>query len=391
MLTSQKYNPENTPYFNKQGVTIGMGMTEKQGGSDVRANTTKAVPATSTGLGEVYKIYGHKWFLSAPMCDAFIVLAQTTKGLSCFLMPRWFSEDSCNHIYIQQLKNKMGNQSNASSEVEFRGAYAWLLGEEGRGVATIINMVALTRFDCIVSSAGMMRQALIQAIHHCQHRKVSGEYLIDKALMQNVLTTLVIESDAALAMSMRIASALDNPESHKEKLLIRITTAIGKYWVCKRAPDFVFEAMECMGGNAYVETSILARLYRDGPVNSIWEGSGNVQCLDVLRSIERNKECLDVLFEEIELARGMNQYLDNYIDNLKNEIMNKKSLEYKARIIVEHLAIAFQASLLLRSQNTDIAEIFCRLKLSTNPNFLYGGLDEENNCKSILQRAWPHV
>lgn len=392
LLLSRTYNSENTAYFNKQGVTIGMGMTEKQGGTDVQANTTKAVFVSSSDLADVYQLYGHKWFMSAPMCDAFIVLAQTQNGLSCFLMPRWFTNDCCNHVYIQQLKNKLGNQSNASSEVEFRGAYAWLLGEQGRGVATIIQMVALTRFDCIVSSSGLMRQALVQALHHCQYRKVSGQYLINQPLMQNVLTDLVVECEASLAMSMRLASALDHTEINiKEKKLIRIATAIGKYWVCKRAPAFIFEAMECMGGNAYVETSILPRLYREAPVNSIWEGSGNVQCLDVLRSIERDRECLDVLFEEIHLASGLNNDFDKYIINLEREISRKDNLEYRARHIVEKLALAFQASLLLRDIDSEIADMFCSSRLTEIKQFHYGGLGKAINFKTILQRAWPQI
>ena len=275
------YDPRNVDISQKAGVTLGMAMTEKQGGTDVRANTTRAYPVGAPGPGQAYELLGHKWFCSAPMCDGFLTLAQTDKGLSCFLLPRHRPDGTRNAFYIQRLKNKLGNSSNASSEVEFRGALAWMLGEEGRGVPTIIEMVAMTRFDCMVGSSALMRQALTQASHHCAHRTVGGRVLAQQPLMQNVLADLALESEAALALSLRMGQALDHPHDPQQAKFSRLVTAVGKYWICKRAPAMINEAAECMGGAGYVEDSILPRLYREAPVNSTWEGSGNVQCLDV--------------------------------------------------------------------------------------------------------------
>ncbi|KEZ72441.1 acyl-CoA dehydrogenase, partial [Pseudomonas syringae pv. syringae FF5] len=303
-VLSTEYDPRNVGIAHKNGATIGMAMTEKQGGTDVRANTTRAFPVGAGSPGQAYELVGHKWFCSAPMCDAFLTLAQTDKGLSCFLLPRHRPDDTRNEFYIQRLKNKLGNWSNASSEVEFRGALAWMIGEEGRGVPTIIEMVAMTRFDCMIGSSALMRQALTQATHHCAHRAVSGRLLAEQPLMQNVLADLALESEAALALTLRMGRALDHQDDDHEKRFVRLVTAVGKYWICKRAPAMINEAAECLGGAGYVEDSILPRLYREAPVNSTWEGSGNVQCLDVLRTLSKEPGALDALFDELGDGHG---------------------------------------------------------------------------------------
>jgi putative acyl-CoA dehydrogenase len=296
-ILTNEYDSRCLPAGDKRGLTVGMGMTEKQGGSDVRSNTTHAYPLGKPGPGGEYELVGHKWFFSAPMCDAFLVLAYTDAGLSCFLLPKWRPGATRNAIHIQRLKDKLGDRSNASSEVEFRGAFGWMVGPEGRGVPTIIEMVAQTRLDCMMGSAGLMRQALSQAIHHCTHREAFGKRLIEQPLMINVLADLALEIEAAVALSMRLAWAFDATARGDEhgKRLARLMTPIGKYWVCKRTPSLVNEAQECLGGAGYVEEHILPRLYRQAPLNSIWEGSGNVQCLDVLRAISRDPESLEAL------------------------------------------------------------------------------------------------
>ncbi|MEE3159125.1 MAG: acyl-CoA dehydrogenase family protein, partial [Pseudomonadota bacterium] len=303
-ILSGQYDPRNLPIEQKSGATIGMAMTEKQGGTDVRANTTRAYPVGVGGPGQAYELVGHKWFCSAPMCDAFLTLAQTDKGLSCFLLPRHRPDGSRNEFYVQRLKNKLGNWANASSEVEYRGALAWMIGPEGRGVPTIIEMVSLTRFDCMIGSSSLMRQALTQAAHHCAHRTVGTRVLSEQPLMQNVLADLALESEAALALTMRMGYSLDNMHDEQEDKFARLVTAIGKYWICKRAPGMINEAQECLGGAGYVEETILPRLYREAPVNSIWEGSGNVQCLDVLRALSKEPGVLDALFAELGDGHG---------------------------------------------------------------------------------------
>jgi len=392
LITTEHYDPRNVPITQKQGATIGMAMTEKQGGTDVRANTTRAYPTGDTGPGEAYELVGHKWFCSAPISDAFLVLAQTERGLSCFLLPRWQPDGSRNAFSIQRLKNKLGNVSNASSEVEFRGAYALMLGEEGRGVPTIIEMVALTRFDCMVGSAGLMRQAVIQVAHHITHRSVFGKPLVDQPLMQNVVADLVLEAEAALVLAMRVGRALDQAAAQDtERHLARLLTAIGKYWICKRAPGHINEAQECLGGAGYVEESILPRLYREAPVNSIWEGSGNVQCLDVLRALAREPAIWDVCLAEIKAAQGADLYLDQMIVALENEFGYSKNLEYGARRIVEKMALALQASLLVRAGNSTVADAFCASRLSDEKRVVYGTLPREVNCKQLIKRAWPSL
>ena len=286
-IMARVYDPRNVPVAHKQGVTIGMAMTEKQGGSDVRSNSTRAYPLGPQGPGQAYELVGHKYFVSAPMCDAFLVLAQTALGLSCFLLPRWRPDGSKNPMQILRLKKKMGNASNASCETELRGALAWMVGEEGRGVRTIIEMVSMTRFDCMIGSSAGMRMAASQALHHCRFRSAFGHVLNQQALMQNVLADLALESEAALTLTMRIARAMDHRAEEHEDLLVRLVTAVGKYWICKRTPNHAYEAMECIGGSGVMEDSMLPRLYREAPVNTIWEGSGNVQCLDVLRALSK--------------------------------------------------------------------------------------------------------
>ncbi|HEY6882183.1 MAG TPA: acyl-CoA dehydrogenase family protein, partial [Polyangiales bacterium] len=298
-ITSAHYDPRSLPAAHKRGCTMGMGMTEKQGGSDVRANTTRATPCADGS----YELIGHKWFFSAPMSDAFLVLAYVEDQLSCFLLPRFLDDGTRNAVRIQRLKDKLGDRSNASSEVEFQGARAYLLGALGRGVATILEMVALTRQDCLIASAGLMRQALVQAIHHARHRRAFGKPLIAQPLMQNVLADLALESEAALRLGLRVARAIDRaPHDPREASFARVATAIGKYWVCRRAAPFVNEAQECLGGAGYVEESILPRLYRQAPLNSIWEGSGNIQCLDVLRALQGDAR--EALLHELSSARG---------------------------------------------------------------------------------------
>ncbi len=388
LITARHYDSGNKPWFEKPGVTIGMAMTEKQGGTDVRANTTRARPLGQSGPGRLYTLTGHKWFCSAPMCDAFLVLAQTDKGLSCFLLPRWREDGQRNGMHIQRLKDKLGNRSNASSEVEFREAHAWLIGEEGRGVATIIDMVALTRFDCITGSAALMRQAVAQAVHHCSHRQVSGKVLTDHPLMQNVLADLALESEAALAFSLRIARSLDHPDDQQEQLFCRIATAIGKYWVCKRAPGHINEAQECLGGTGYVEESILPRLYREAPVNSIWEGSGNVQCLDILRTMQRQPGSLGAVFAELEKTAGDDAQLDQCVATLKNAMTNTSDFHYEARRLIEKLAICLQASLLLQAGNALVAVAFLRARLQPE-GLAYGTLPNGIPCPHLIKRARP--
>ena len=349
-ILSTDYDPRNVGIAHKAGATIGMAMTEKQGGTDVRANTTRAYPVGAGGPGQAYELVGHKWFCSAPMCDAFLTLAQTDKGLTCFLLPRHRPDDTRNQFYIQRLKNKLGNCSNASSEVEFRGALAWMVGEEGRGVPTIIEMVAMTRFDCMVGSSALMRQALTQASHHCAHRSVGGRVLSEQPLMQNVLADLALESEASLALSMRMGRALDHLGDEREAKFARLVTAVGKYWICKRAPAMINEAAECMGGAGYVEDSILPRLYREAPVNSTWEGSGNVQCLDVLRALSKEPGVLETLFIELGNGHG-DRHLARHIEQLKSAFMDTQDIQYRARQLTEDIAVALQAKLLLEAGN----------------------------------------
>ncbi|MGQ7815718.1 acyl-CoA dehydrogenase family protein [Metapseudomonas furukawaii] len=388
-ILSTEYDPRNLPMEQKTGLTIGMAMTEKQGGTDVRANTTRAHPVGIPGPGQAYELVGHKWFCSAPMCDAFLTLAYTDKGLSCFLLPRHRPDGRRNEFYIQRLKNKLGNWSNASSEVEYRGALAWMVGEEGRGVPTIIEMVALTRFDCMIGSSALMRQALTQAAHHCAHRKVGGRVLAEQPLMQNVLADLALESEAALALTLRMGRALDNAHDEQEDRFARLVTAVGKYWICKRAPAMINEAAECLGGAGYVEDSILPRLYREAPVNSTWEGSGNVQCLDVLRALSKEPGVLDALFAELGDGHG-DARLAGFIGKLKQGFADTGDIQYRARQLTEDVAVALQAKLLLEAGNATVSDAFIASRLEGHGR-VYGTLPRGADVEALLARSTPHL
>ncbi|MCE7520244.1 isovaleryl-CoA dehydrogenase [Vreelandella titanicae] len=388
-ITAPHYDPRNVPYFEKQGLTLGMAMTEKQGGSDVRLNTTRAYPIDQSGPGEAFELVGHKWFVSAPMCDAFLVLAQAPGGLSCFLLPRWRPDGSKNPLHIQQLKRKMGNVSNASSETELRGAFAWMVGDEGRGVRTIIEMVAMTRYDCMIGSAAGMRQATAQAIHHASHRHAFGARLIEQPLMQNVLADLAIESEAATTLMLRMARAMDHQDNEHERLLSRIATPVGKYWICKRTPHHAYEAMEVIGGSGVMETHIMARLFRESPINAIWEGSGNVQCLDILRAIEKQPEVLDAYFAELGLSQGANGHLDRFIHQLQRQMQDTQTLQYRARQLADGMALALQGALLVQHAPAYVADAFCAGRLADRSGLNTGTLPTGLDCAAIIQRARP--
>ena len=379
-----KYDPRARPVAEKAGALMGMAMTEKQGGSDVRSNTTLA---ETTG-GGAYVLTGHKWFCSAPMCDAFLVLAQALGGLTCFLVPRWTPDGERNQSHIQRLKSKLGNRSNASSEVEFDGAWARIVGEEGRGVSTIIDMVQHTRLDCVIGSASLMRQALVQAIHHTRHRKAFGRLLVDQPLMQNVLADLALESEAATMLMMRLARAFDaRQEDAGERGFARLATAAAKYWVSKRGPSQVNEALECLGGNGFVEESILPRLYREAPLNSIWEGSGNVICLDILRAMNKEPEAVESVLDEIRLARGSDRRFDAFTKILEKDLTEPVA-ELEARLLAERLALALQASLLIRNSIPEVADVFCGSRLSDEGGRAFGTLSPSTNFQAIINRAF---
>ena len=391
-ILAPDYDPRNIGDHHKGSLSIGMAMTEKQGGSDVRQNSTRAFELAGHD-GRAYELLGHKYFVSAPMSDAFLVLAQTRSGLSCFLVPRWRPDGSKNPMQIQCLKNKMGNVSNASSETELRGALGWMVGAEGRGVAAILEMVAMTRFDCMIGSAAGMRQAVAQATHHCGQRHAFGSLLSRQPLMQNVLADLILESEAALAFTMRIARALDQSAAlEQEKLLVRMGTAVGKYWICKRTPGHAYEAMECIGGSGVMEDSIMARLFRESPVNAIWEGSGNVQCLDMIRAMNKNPGSLEVFMTEVSSSRGAQPYLDRLIEDLGREFLKLDTLEYGARSVVEKMALAMQASTLIQSADPVVAEAFCVSRLAPESRGqLYGTLPAALNCQALIERATPRL
>ena len=379
-----KYDPRARPVSEKAGALMGMAMTEKQGGSDVRSNTTLA---ETTG-GGAYVLTGHKWFCSAPMCDAFLVLAQALGGLTCFLVPRWTPDGQRNQFHIQRLKSKLGNRSNASSEVEFDGAWARIVGEEGRGVSTIIDMVQHTRLDCVIGSASLMRQALVQAIHHTRHRKAFGRLLVDQPLMQNVLADLALESEAATILMMRLARAFDaRQEDAGERGFARLATAAAKYWVSKRGPSQVNEALECLGGNGFVEECILPRLYREAPLNSIWEGSGNVICLDILRAMNKEPEAVESVLDEIRLARGSDRRFDAFTKILEKDLTEPVA-ELEARLLAERLALALQASLLIRNSIPEVADVFCGSRLSDEGGRAFGTLSPSTNFQAIINRAF---
>jgi putative acyl-CoA dehydrogenase len=387
------YDPREVPIGDKAGVTIGMGMTEKQGGSDVRGNTTVATRLPGSGdlaSATSYALVGHKWFFSAPMSDGFLVLAQAPDGLTCFLMPRRLGDGRKNAFRLIRLKDKLGDWSNASAEVEFCGARAYLIGEEGRGIATILEMVMLTRLDCLLGGAAQMRMALAQAIHHCRHRSAFGQPLVAQPLMRNVLADLAIEAEAALVLAMRVARAVDAaPRDPAEAALSRVATAIGKYWVCRRAPAFVNEAQECLGGNGYIEESILPRLYRQAPLNSIWEGSGNIQCLDVLRALSREPETGAALWAELQMAGEGHPDHAAAAERLRGPLLDGVAIDQaQARHFVERLALALQGSLLLRARSP-AAEAFCRSRLGGAHGLAMGTLPAGVALAELIDRALP--
>ncbi|MFD8201068.1 acyl-CoA dehydrogenase family protein [Streptomyces sp. NPDC059701] len=384
-LTAQVYDRELRPAHLKAGVLFGMGMTEKQGGSDVRAGTTSARPLAEDGT---YELTGHKWFCSAPMSDGFLVLAQAPGGLTCFLVPRVLADGTRNVFLIQRLKDKLGNRSNASAEVEFAGTWARRVGEEGRGVRTIIGMVAATRLDCVLGSAGLMRQAVAQAVHHCAHREAFGGKLIDKPLMRNVLADLAIESEAATTLGLRLAAAYDDG-SERERALLRLAVPAAKYWVTKRCAPVAVEAAECLGGNGYVEESGLPRLVRESPLNSIWEGAGNVQALDVLRALGREPLALDAYLTEVGLARGADHRLDAAIRDLLTELADLEAAEGRARRLVERLALVLQGSLLVRYAPPEVADAFCASRLGGDGGAAFGTLPPTLGLESVVERARP--
>jgi putative acyl-CoA dehydrogenase len=387
-----EYDPVLRPAAEKPSALVGMAMTEKQGGSDVRANTTHATP-----LGDgAYELVGHKWFCSAPMSDAFLTLAQTASpgnepsGLGCFLVPRFRPDGSRNPFRIQRLKDKLGNRSNASSEIEYTGTWAQRVGEEGRGVRTILEMVHHTRLDCVSGSAGLVRRALTEALHHARHRAAFGKRLVEQPLMTNVLADLALESEAATALMLRLARAYDAPaDDAAERAFARIATAVGKYWVCKRAPATIYEAMECLGGAGYVEESPLPRLYREAPVNAIWEGSGNVICLDVLRAMVREPECVPALLDEIGAARGGDARLDAATAELEAALASPEDAEVQARRWVERMALLLQASLLVRHAPAPVADAFCASRLAGDAGLAFGTLPRGADLAAIVARAMP--
>ena len=385
-----QYDPAFRPATDKAGVTLGMAMTEKQGGSDVRANTTRARALGPTGGGGEYELVGHKWFCSAPMSDAFLSLAQTDEGLSCFLVPRWRPDGTVNPIHIQRLKDKLGNQSNASSEIEYPGTWARMVGEPGRGVATIIRMVAETRLDCVIGSASLMRQAVAQAIDHCDQREAFGNRLSRQPLMMNVLADMAIESEASMVLALHLAGTFERAVNDEQsELFARIATPIAKYWVCKRAVHLANEAQECLGGAGYVEEFILPRIYREAPVNAIWEGSGNIQCLDVLRAIDREPRCLTALEAVIERHAAALPALRETLDSVRADLKSGDQIQFRARRMVERLAIALQTVLLIESGSQTVAEAFVTSRLGKDRGLMFGTLPDSINLQAIMDRARP--
>jgi putative acyl-CoA dehydrogenase len=402
-LASTRYDSRLLPVQAKTGVTMGMGMTEKQGGSDVRANTTRAQFIEDTAWGRCYRLVGHKWFFSAPMSDAFLVLAQTPVGLSCFFLPRVLPDGALNAVAIQRLKDKLGNHANASSEVEFNGALAWLVGEEGRGVAQILEMGTLTRLDCALGTAGLMRGAVALALHHCAQRHAFGKALADQPLMRNVLADIALESEAATALAMRLARAVDRQGDPFEALMRRVLTPVAKFWVCKRGSALAQEAMECLGGNGYVEEhgeGVMARIYREMPLNSIWEGAGNIMALDLLRALRKrdglNVDALQALEAELSAARGANAVFDRFTDALFARFDDAGAgddgagEESGARRLAQDVALAVQASLLRRHSPDFVFDAFCRSRLDGGGPQVFGTLPSGLALEAIIQRAMPH-
>lgn len=378
-------DPRPVPPPAKTSLGVGMAMTEKQGGSDLRQTETIATPAGSaSGSGAAYELTGHKWFFSAPASDLFLTLARTAKGVSCFLAPGWLDDGSRNRLLIQRLKDKCGNRSNASAEVEFRGLRATMLGEEGRGIPTILEMAHLTRLECALSSAAIIRQSTVQAINHTQTRHAFQWALADQPIMANVLADLAVESEAQLWLAMRAAAALDNAS---EKPLNRILTPIAKYWICRRAPAAVAEALECHGGNGFIEDHLMARLYREAPLNGVWEGAGNIICLDVMRALGRHPDSAVAVLDEIALARGAHSALDASLAGLSKELATAATPENQARRLVERLAVTLTASLLLRHAPSPISEAYCATRLGCDHGSAFGTLPAGNAFKAIIERV----
>lgn len=392
-LYAREHDGRDLPIPYKRSILVGMGMTEKQGGSDVRSNTSTAEPMDSTeGRGAAYLLSGHKWFFSAPMSDAHMILARTVNGLSCFFAPRWQPDGSKNPILIQRLKDKLGNRSNSSSEVEFAEAYGVMVGDEGRGIPTIIEMANHTRLDCVIGSAALMRQALVQAIHHARHRSAFGKQLAEHALMRNVLADLALESEAATLLMLKLAHAFDAPDDPLQRTWKRIITPAAKFWICKRALEFTGECMEVWGGNGYVETGPMARLYREAPVNSIWEGSGNVMCLDVLRAVEREAPGFILLMEELERTAAGHPLLAARVDVLKKLLSAApEQREVQARRFVQQLVLTLQGMLMVKHAPAASADAFLASRGEAEGGRVYGtlGVATAGVQEALLQRAWP--
>ena len=388
-IFSRQYDPRLRPAAEKTGVLLGMAMTENQGGSDLRTNTTQAEFRGSDGPRRLFRLTGQKWFMSAPMCDAFLVLAQAKGGLSCFLVSRWTRDGERNAIHLLRLKDKLGNRSNASSEVDFAGAEGELIGEEGRGIPTIIEMSNYARLDCAIGSAGLMRQAVAQAIHHASYRVAFGKKLIDQALMMNVLADLALESEAATVLTMRLARAYDE-DDQAALVWRRVMTPAAKFWICKRAPLVAAEAMEVLGGSGYVEECVMPRLYREMPVNSIWEGAGNIMCLDVLRALERVPDAAKLFLDEVTESAQADMRLRTAADRLKRKLAGRdRKDESQARSIVRDLVLTIQAALLFRDAPAPVAEAFCSLRLGEEPGGTFGLLPPGIDCRAIVERAAP--
>jgi putative acyl-CoA dehydrogenase len=388
-ILARAYDKSFAPAAAKRSVTIGMGMTEKQGGTDVRANTTAAEPTGNGGPGAEYVVTWHKWFMSAPMCDAFLVLAQAPGGISCFLMPRILPDGTVNALRFQRLKDKLGNRSNASSEVEFEAAHAWLIGEEGRGVATIIEMVTCTRLDCAVGSAGLMRLTLANAIHHCRHRTVFQKHLVDQPLMAQVLADLALDVEAATALSFRLARSFDRASDPHAAAWRRLMTPVTKYWVCKMGPALAYEAMECMGGNGYVEESLAARLYRELPLNAIWEGSGNVMALDLLRVLQREPETVEIVLDDLSKAAAGDSHLKTHLARVQGLLHEPRLLDRRGRDLAEALATLAAGTILRAHAPEAVADAFIATRLSGGPRHTYGQSLDWADTQAIVDRALP--
>ena len=392
-VVAREYDPRCVPVAEKSGATFGMAMTEKQGGSDVRANTTVARAIGAGGPGGEYLLTGHKWFCSAPMSDGFLTLAQTERGLSCFLVPRWRPDATRNRFFVQRLKDKLGNHANASSEIEYQDTWARMIGEDGRGVRTILDMVHHTRNDTVTAPASFMRQAVIQASHHVQYRSAFGKRLVEQPLMRNVLGDLVVEAEAATTLAMRISRSFDDAATGAEEAqaFCRIATAVAKYWLNKRAPGHVVEALECLGGAGYVEESVFPRLYREAPLNGIWEGSGNVICLDVLRAMAREPGSVEAFLAELERARGGERRLDAAIDGVRDALRDGTDLELRARRVTEQMALALQGALLVRHAPPAVADAFCASRLGGDHGRVYGTLPAGLDLEALVRRGAPPV